>query len=305
MDRILTFYDKSIRDMLHMKIFVDEDPDICLVRRITRDVENRGRTVESVLTQYTRFVKPSFEEYILPTKRYSDIVVPRGAENLVAIDLIIKHSALKIRQGDMRKLYSNLVVMADSYQARGLLTIIRSRDASREDFVFYSDRLMRLLIEEGLGLLPFERKTVTTPTGGAVLRGGVRGRDRGAEPDPQRRGDGEQSAGGVQDGADRENPDHGRRRDDRGALWAEQEPGGAVLVHPAADPGAAHPAAGAGAEHRGGVRAGGAETARPRGRVQGGEYHDPVAHRVAGEREAHLLAVPEGQTGGLRHRRRN
>ena len=163
---ILTFYDKRIRDMLHMKIFVDEDPDICLVRRITRDVAKRGRTVDSVLAQYTRFVKPSFEEYILPTKRYSDIVVPRGGENLVAIDLIIKHSALKIRQDDMRKLYSNLIVMADSYQARGLHTIIRDRKASREDFVFYSERLMRLLIEESLGLLPFERKSVETPTGG-------------------------------------------------------------------------------------------------------------------------------------------
>lgn len=161
---ILTFYDKSVRDILNMKIFVDEDADICLVRRITRDVASRGRTVESVLAQYTRFVKPSFEEYILPTKRYSDIVVPRGGENLVAIDLIIKHSALKIRQGDTRRLFSNLIVMADSHQARGLHTIIRTRDASREDFVFYADRLMRLLIEEGLGLLPFERKTVTTPT---------------------------------------------------------------------------------------------------------------------------------------------
>ena len=162
---ILSFYDRSVRDLMHMKIFVDEDPDICLARRITRDVAVRGRTVDSVLEQYTRFVKPSFERFILPTKRYCDIVVPRGGENLVAIDLIIKHSALKIRQGDTRRLYSNLVVMADSYQARGLHTIIRHHEAPREDFVFYADRLMRLLIEEGLGLLPFERKTVITPTG--------------------------------------------------------------------------------------------------------------------------------------------
>ncbi len=162
---ILSFYDKSVRDLMHMKIFVDEDPDICLARRITRDVAARGRTVDSVLEQYTRFVKPSFERFILPTKRYCDIVVPRGGENLVAIDLIIKHSALKIRQCDTRRLYSNLVVMADSYQARGLHTIIRHHNAPREDFVFYADRLMRLLIEEGLGLLPFERKTVVTPTG--------------------------------------------------------------------------------------------------------------------------------------------
>lgn len=163
---ILTFYDPEIRNLMHMKIFVDEDADICLSRRITRDVECRGRSVASILEQYTRFVKPAFERFILPTKRYADIVVPRGGDNLVAIDLIIKHIALKIRQEDLRKVYSNLVVMSDSYQSRGLHTIVRQKDASRDDIVFYSNRLMRLLIEEGLGLLPFERKTVITPSGG-------------------------------------------------------------------------------------------------------------------------------------------
>lgn len=163
---ILTFYDPEIRNLMHMKIFVDEDADICLARRITRDLKSRGRSVESILTQYTRFVKPAFETFILPTKRYADIVVPRGGDNLVAIDLIIKHIALKIQQEDLRKVFSNLVVMSDSYQSRGLHTIFRQKDATRNDIVFYSNRLMRLLIEEGLGLLPFERKTVTTPTGG-------------------------------------------------------------------------------------------------------------------------------------------
>jgi uridine kinase len=162
---ILTCYDPEVREMMHMKIFVDEDPDICLARRVRRDVASRGRAVESILSQYENFVKPSFERYILPTKRYADIVIPRGGDNLVAIDLIVKHIALKIRQDDMRKLLPNLVVMNDSYQARGLHTVFRDAQASREDFVFYSDRLIRLLVEEGLGLLPMERKHITTPTG--------------------------------------------------------------------------------------------------------------------------------------------
>lgn len=165
LEGILVFYDPEVRSMLNMKVFVDEDADICLSRRIKRDVAARGRTVESILEQYERFVKPAFENYISPTKRYGDIVVPRGAENVVAIDLIVKHIALKIRQDDMRKLIPNLRLMADSYQARGLHTIFRDVNASRDEFVFYADRLSRLLIEEGLGLLPFERKCVTTPTG--------------------------------------------------------------------------------------------------------------------------------------------
>lgn len=162
---ILTFYDPAVRDMLHMKVFVDEDADVCLSRRIRRDVADRGRSVESVLVQYERFVKPSFEGYILPTKSYADIIVPRGGNNLVAIDVIVKHCALKIQQVDLRKVLPNLVVMANSYQARGLHTLFRDVNASRHDFVFYADRLMRLLIEEGLGLLPFERKCVPTPNG--------------------------------------------------------------------------------------------------------------------------------------------
>lgn len=161
---ILSFYDPDIRSMMHMKIFVDEDADICLARRISRDTRERGRDVDSILNQYKRFVKPSFEEFIQPTKRYADIVVPRGGDNLVAIDLIIKHIALKIQQTDLRKVFSNLVIMSDSYQIRGLHTIIRSKQVDRDEMVFYSNRLMRLLIEEGLGLLPFKRKTITTPT---------------------------------------------------------------------------------------------------------------------------------------------
>lgn len=162
---ILTFYDEGIRNMLHMKIFVEEAADICLSRRLRRDISSRGRTVDSVLAQYERFVKPSFEEFILPTKRYADLIVPHGGENLVAIDVMIKHIALKIRQEDLRKVYTNLVVMSDSYQIRCLHTIFRNVDTSRDDMVFYSNRLMRLLIEEALGLLPFEGRMVRTPTG--------------------------------------------------------------------------------------------------------------------------------------------
>lgn len=162
---ILTFYDPDIRQMMHMKVFVDEDPDICLSRRIVRDVLNRGRSVEGILNQYTRFVKPAYEEFVLPTKRYADMIMPRGGENVVLIDMIIKHIALKIRQDDLRKLYPGLIVMTDSFQTRGLHTIIRDHNAPRDDIVFYSNRLMRLLVEEGLGLLPFKRKLVETPVG--------------------------------------------------------------------------------------------------------------------------------------------
>jgi len=163
---ILTFYPRFIRKMMHMKIFVDEDADVCLCRRIRRDTEFRGRTLSQVLNQYEKFVKPGYDEFIFPTKRHADIIVPRGGGNHVAINLIVQHIALKLQQeGDFRKLYPQLHRLEDNSQIRGLHTIFRNTEASREDFVFYADRLIRLVVERGLGLLPFSREIVTTPTG--------------------------------------------------------------------------------------------------------------------------------------------
>lgn len=88
---ILIFYDQRIRDIFEMKIFVDCDADTRLARRVERDISQRGRTIETVLNQYTEFVKPAFEDFCLPTKKYVDIILPRGKENVVAINLISQH----------------------------------------------------------------------------------------------------------------------------------------------------------------------------------------------------------------------
>ncbi|XP_058493922.1 uridine-cytidine kinase 2-A [Solea solea] len=88
---ILTFYSQEIRDLFHMKLFVDTDADTRLSRRVLRDISVRGRDLESVLAQYINFVKPAFEEFCLPTKKYADVIIPRGADNTVAINLIVQH----------------------------------------------------------------------------------------------------------------------------------------------------------------------------------------------------------------------
>jgi len=88
---ILVFYYPTLRNMFNMKLFVDTDADSRLARRVLRDIEERGRDLEHVLHQYTTLVKPAFEEFCLPTKKYADVIVPRGAENTVAIDLIKQH----------------------------------------------------------------------------------------------------------------------------------------------------------------------------------------------------------------------
>ena len=88
---ILVFYYPEIRELFQMRLFVDTDPDTRLARRVLRDVQERGRDLEFVLTQYTTFVKPAFEEFCLPTKKYADVIIPRGADNEVAIDLIVQN----------------------------------------------------------------------------------------------------------------------------------------------------------------------------------------------------------------------
>ncbi len=86
---ILIFENEALRNLMDVKIFVDTDADVRLCRRIKRDVNKRGRTLESVLTQYQTTVKPMHEKYVEPSKKFADLVVPEGGKNLVALEMII------------------------------------------------------------------------------------------------------------------------------------------------------------------------------------------------------------------------
>ncbi|XP_054993950.1 uridine-cytidine kinase-like 1 isoform X2 [Sorex araneus] len=174
---IMAFADKTLLELLDMKIFVDTDSDIRLVRRLRRDISERGRDIEGVIKQYNKFVKPAFDQYIQPTMRVADIVVPRGSGNTVAIDLIVQHvhSQLEERELSVRAALASahqchplprtLSVLKSTPQVRGMHTIIRDKETSRDEFIFYSKRLMRLLIEHALSFLPFQDCVVQTPQG--------------------------------------------------------------------------------------------------------------------------------------------
>ena len=86
---ILIFENQPLRDLMDIRIFVDTDADVRLCRRIKRDVNKRGRSLESVLQQYQETVKPMHEKYVEPSKRFANIVVPEGGKNLVALDMIM------------------------------------------------------------------------------------------------------------------------------------------------------------------------------------------------------------------------
>jgi uridine kinase len=88
-DGILIFVEKRLRDLMDIKIFLDEDADERLIRRIRRDILERGRSVDSVMNQYMSTVKPMHLQFVEPSKHWADIIIPRGAENTVAIDMVV------------------------------------------------------------------------------------------------------------------------------------------------------------------------------------------------------------------------
>ncbi|TYH20016.1 hypothetical protein ES288_A05G398400v1 [Gossypium darwinii] len=143
LEGILVLHDFHVRNLMNMKIFVDIDSDVRLARRIQRDTVERGRNIQNVLDQYSRFVKPSFEEFILTSKKFADIIIPRGGDNDVAIDLIVQHILTKLGQHDLCKIYPNINVIFSTFQVA---------------FIY-------VVVEHGLGHLPFTEKQIITPTG--------------------------------------------------------------------------------------------------------------------------------------------
>ncbi|KAE8747785.1 hypothetical protein FOCC_FOCC005397 [Frankliniella occidentalis] len=174
---ILTFYNAEVLRMLDMKLFVDTDADVRLARRLRRDISQRGRDLEGVLKQYCNMVKPAFLHYIAPSMVHADIIVPRGGDNTVAIELIVHHvhTQLQKRGFKLREklahsyigqpLPDSLHLLPSTPQICGLHTLIRNKETPRDEFIFYSKRLIRLVIEYALSLLPFKEVIVETPQG--------------------------------------------------------------------------------------------------------------------------------------------
>jgi len=96
-DGILIFVDKELRELMDIRIFVDTDADERLIRRIRRDILERGRSIESVMNQYTQTVKPMHLEFVEPSKHWADVIIPRGAENTVAIDMVVSKIAMMLK----------------------------------------------------------------------------------------------------------------------------------------------------------------------------------------------------------------
>ncbi len=88
LEGILILAIPELRDMMDIKIYIDTPADVCLIRRIGRDIHERGRSVDSVLAQYQETVRPMYLQFVEPSKRYADIIIPRGGKNVIAIDIV-------------------------------------------------------------------------------------------------------------------------------------------------------------------------------------------------------------------------
>ncbi|MBO4235994.1 MAG: uridine kinase [Firmicutes bacterium] len=86
---ILIYHSEELRDLMDIKIFVDTDADVRILRRIVRDIKERGRSLDSVVNQYLNTVKPMHEAFVEPSKKYADIIIPEGGENMVALEMVV------------------------------------------------------------------------------------------------------------------------------------------------------------------------------------------------------------------------
>ncbi|KAL8988128.1 MAG: hypothetical protein Q9177_002750 [Variospora cf. flavescens] len=180
LEGIFALYDQRVLDILDIKIFAEADADLCLARRILRDVKDRGRDIEGCIKQWTSFVKPNFQRHVQPQRESADIIVPRGIDNRVAIDMVVKHIQLLLvkksrkHQEDLKRLGqqvedeplgSNVLLLKQMNQVIAMSTILQNPATDDLDFIFYFDRLTTLLVERALENLRFDAKTVQTPQG--------------------------------------------------------------------------------------------------------------------------------------------
>ncbi|TKX21893.1 uridine kinase [Elsinoe australis] len=179
LEGIFALHDDRVLDILDLKIYCEADADLCLSRRLVRDVRDRGRDIEGCIKQWFGFVKPNFTKFVEPQRLAADIIVPRGIENTVAISMVTDrihktlHAKSKLHQVELRRLgkvasemdlSQNVTILTQTPQVRGINTLLMDPDTSREDFIFYFDRLCALLIETATTCVPFNPCSVTTPT---------------------------------------------------------------------------------------------------------------------------------------------
>ncbi|KAK4685916.1 uridine kinase, partial [Tremellales sp. Uapishka_1] len=186
---IMALESQEMRNLYDLKVFVNCDSDLMLARRIKRDIAERGRDVDGVLDQYLRFVKNSYDNFVQPSSKFADVIVP-GSSNQLAIELLVTHVKRQLESRTLRfrnmlakmgerdeqarspvnikgdeVVDEGVILLEQTNQLKGIMTILRDQNTERGDFIFYADRLSTIIVEKALTLLPYKSHTVTTPVG--------------------------------------------------------------------------------------------------------------------------------------------
>lgn len=178
---IYALYDERLLSMMDLKVFVDTDLDICLSRRLTRDILYRGRDLAGAMKQWEKFVKPNAIRFVDSTILNADLVIPNGLDNSVAIEIMIKHIKKQLMLKSTKHLqrlknlgistefnledYSNVHILPANNHTRSINSIILSQYTGRNDFIFYFNRIAILIIENAVETLDsYVEKKIGTAT---------------------------------------------------------------------------------------------------------------------------------------------
>ncbi|AGO12756.1 AaceriADR288Wp [[Ashbya] aceris (nom. inval.)] len=165
LEGIYALHDKRITDLMDLKVYVDADLDICLARRLSRDIISRGRNLESCISQWEKFVKPNADKFVKPTMKNADAIFPSMSDNSIATKMLINHIKSKLQrksQDHIDKLVrlghetipletlDTIHQLERTNQACSLKTMILDSKLDRDDFVFYFDRIATILVARAL-----------------------------------------------------------------------------------------------------------------------------------------------------------
>lgn len=185
LEGIYALYDKRLLDLMDLKIFVDADSDVCLARRLSRDIVYRGRDLQGCIRQWQKFVKPNADRYLSPTMQNADAIVPSLTDNGVAVELLINHIKLKLQlksedhlkelirlglaSGKPIKEHESVHELEPTNQVKSIKTMLLDKSLIRDDFVFYFDRIASILLSKALDNLPISGKNVIETPSNAVV----------------------------------------------------------------------------------------------------------------------------------------
>ncbi|CAI4776343.1 BBF_collapsed_G0048210.mRNA.1.CDS.1 [Saccharomyces cerevisiae] len=176
---IYALYDRRLLDLMDLKIYVDADLDVCLARRLSRDIVSRGRDLDGCIQQWEKFVKPNAVKFVKPTMKNADAIIPSMSDNATAVNLIINHikSKLELKSNEhLRELIKlgsspsqdvlnrNMIhELPPTNQVLSLHTMLLNKNLNCADFVFYFDRLATILLSWALDDIPVAHTNIITP----------------------------------------------------------------------------------------------------------------------------------------------